>query len=414
MNGKQKLTQFSHDTYQRTITKVNDRIYHFLAFGHSNAIAIIGDTSVIMVDALDSPSYSQDLLQELAKITDKPVRTIIYTHGHPDHRGGAGAFRDTVQEVIAFSPAHKPMQFFDALGDITMKRGVRQFGIGLTDEEAISQGIGIREGYAVGKKPYDFLPPTTLYTEDFAERTIDGVRLLLKRAPGEMDDEIFVWLPDDNVMCCADNYYACWPNLYAIRGTQYRDVAAWVDALDDILSYSPEALLPGHTKPLIGGALIQEQVGTYRDAIAWVLHETLQCMNEGLDADECAERVKLPEPYVSQPYLQEFYGTIEWTVRSIFSGYLGWFGGKPEDLHPVPHSEYNAVLGNLIGQDKLTEKIDALMQEGQWQMALQLADLLSNEDSAKAAKRECLLQRADQVCSANGRHYLIACAHELD
>ncbi len=254
MNGKQKLTDFSHDTYQRTITKLNERIYHFLAFGHSNAIAIIGDTSVIMVDTLDSPSYAQDLMQELAKITDKPVRTVIYTHGHPDHRGGAGAFRDTVQEVIAFSPAHKPMQFFDALGDITMKRGVRQFGIELTDEETISQGIGIREGYAVGKQPYDFLPPTTLYTEDSVERTIDGVRLLLKRAPGEMDDEIFAWLPDDNVMCCADNYYACWPNLYAIRGTQYRDVAAWVDALDDILSYSPEVLLPGHTKPLIGSA----------------------------------------------------------------------------------------------------------------------------------------------------------------
>lgn len=36
--------------------------------------------------------------------TEKKVKTILYTHGHPDHRGGAGAFSESVSEIIAFEP----------------------------------------------------------------------------------------------------------------------------------------------------------------------------------------------------------------------------------------------------------------------------------------------------------------------
>ena len=88
--GEQRLKDFTEANYQKTLTKVNDHIYHFLGYGHSNAIAIIGDTSVILIDTLDSPGYAADMKTELARLTDKPVRTIIYTHGHPDHRGYCG------------------------------------------------------------------------------------------------------------------------------------------------------------------------------------------------------------------------------------------------------------------------------------------------------------------------------------
>ncbi|MCA5964849.1 MBL fold metallo-hydrolase [Blautia sp. RD014234] len=40
----------------------------------------------------------------MEKNTGKKVKTILYTHGHPDHRGGAGAFQESAEEIIAFEP----------------------------------------------------------------------------------------------------------------------------------------------------------------------------------------------------------------------------------------------------------------------------------------------------------------------
>ena len=120
-------------------------------------------------------------------------------------------------------------------------------------------------GKAVGDGVYDFMPPTTVYDVDTTTRTIDGVTMELTAAPGETDDQLFVWLEEDKVMISGDNYYGCWPNLYAIRGTQYRDIAQWIKTLEKILSYPAEALLPGHTAPLIGRDQILEVVGNFKN-----------------------------------------------------------------------------------------------------------------------------------------------------
>ena len=415
MTGEKKLKDFTEKNYQKTLTKVNDHIYHFLGYGISNAVAVLGETSVILIDALDSTGYGEELKADLARLTDKPVKTIIYTHGHPDHRGGAGVFRDTVEEVIAFAPKKPVLKYYDRLKDVLNQRGAYQFGYGLTDEETISQGIGIREGWAVGKGSLDFIAPTTMYHEDEVERVIDGVKLKMVSAAGETDDQIFVWLEEDQVICTGDNYYGCWPNLYAIRGTQYRDIAAWADTVGVILSYDAKALLPGHTRPIMGREQIQDQIGTFRDAIEYVLLETLDCMNKGMTISETTEQVKLPEKYLDKEYLGEFYGTVEWSVKSIYCGYVGWFDGNAAGLMPVSDREYQAVIRELIGDEKLKEKIKEYMNEGQFQIALQLLELADGKESSeyRELKKEALLKRAGQMTSANARHYFIASAKNL-
>ena len=151
MLNEEKLKSFTLKNYAKDIVKVNDHIYFFIGYGHSNAIAIIAHHSVILVDTLDSDVRSKILLEDLKKITDKPVKTIIFTHGHPDHRGGAATFKDTVEEIIAFDSMKMPPKYFDRIAPFLNERGEKQFGIALSDEEAISQGIGIREGRAVNE-----------------------------------------------------------------------------------------------------------------------------------------------------------------------------------------------------------------------------------------------------------------------
>ena len=417
-NAADKLRRHGEEAYGRKEYSINERIRCFVGFGHSNCTVIEGETSLILIDALDSGERARRLKEKLEQETGKTVETIIYTHGHPDHRGGAGAFQDTVKEIIAFAPKRVQLKYTERLNKVLGERTRRQFGYALTEEECITQGIGIREGHAVGDGVYEFLPPTTVYTEEKVERTIDGVRLELKAAVGETDDQIFVWLPDDQVLCCGDNYYGCWPNLYAIRGSQYRDIAAWTDSLKEIMAYPAKALLPGHTRPILGQEKIQEVLGNFCGAIESVLLQTLDCMNQGMTESETAEAVKLPEEYLGLPYLGEFYGTIDWSVRAIYHGYLGWFDGNPTNLNRLPDCVMAEEILDLAGEEAVYARAEERYGEGNYQMTVQLCDLIlqaggRKEKEAQKLKGKSLMKLAERITSANGRHYYIDCAKEL-
>lgn len=414
INGEAKLRQYAESGFSKQVLKVSDSVYHVMSYGHSNSIVIIADESVILIDALNSLDTGQKLKEVVAELTDKPVKTIIFTHSHPDHRGGSGVFRDTVEEVIAFAPVNEPLKLSNTILNGLNARSVRQFGLNLKDDELITQGLGPRED----KSGYDMLPVTALYDEDEVELEIDGRSLKLVRAPGETDDQIFVWLHDEKALCCADNYYACWPNLYAVRGSSYRDVAAWVDSLGKMLEYDADYLLPGHTRPILGADQIKEVLGNYRAAIESVLLQTLDCIDHGLGLDDTIAAVKLPQELADLPYLGEYYGSIEWSVRSIYQGYVGWFDGKVANLHPLSLAQRAAELVPALGGvSKVAELAEAAQVEEKWQWALELCELalcIEDNEAVRALKIKSLYELAKLETSANGRHYYLVTAHEME
>ncbi len=417
-NGEQDLRDFTEQTFQEAVEEVVPGVWIALSIGHSNAIFIEGETSVILVDTLDTGKRGERLRDIIHTTTGKEVKTIIYTHNHVDHRGGGGAFDGSDPETIAFAPCVPVLEHSEMVQDVLNKRGARQFGFILSDEENISQGIGIRTGAAYGEARA-FRKPTVVYDEEKVIRQIDGVTIEMARIQGETDDQIMVWLPDKRVLCCGDNYYSCWPNLYAIRGGQYRDIAAWVKSLDIIRSYQAEYLLPGHTKPVCGRARVEEVLTNFRNAISYVLEETLRGMNEGKDMDTLASEITLPEEYAHLPYLGEYYGTVDWTVRAIFTAYAGWFDGNPTHLHPLsPKLRGEKSVALMGGAEAVLNAAKTAIESGEYQWALELCDLLLNAGErafeARRWKAEALRKIAPMETSANGRHYYLVSAYELE
>ncbi len=80
------------------LTKVADGVYSFRAFIHRNMI-VVTDNGVIISDPLN-PLAAKMMMGEIKKLTDKPVKYVIYSHNHWDHISGAEVFKAQGAKIV--------------------------------------------------------------------------------------------------------------------------------------------------------------------------------------------------------------------------------------------------------------------------------------------------------------------------
>ena len=394
-------------------------IHIAVGFGIANSIMIEGKDGNIIVDVTDSVSEAEMVHSLFKKKNSNPIKAIIYTHNHGDHTFGAEYFIKSQEEkpiVIAHeSTDYYVQRIMGIINPIISKRSTRMFGTLLPDDQFINAGIG--PSLNVSDSPIGYIEPDTVFKDELKLK-IAGINLELYHAPGETNDQIFVWLPDHKALMPGDNIYNTFPNLYTIRGTTHRNVIGWVKSLDHMRSFNPEYLFPSHTKPL-SGEDVMNSLTIYRDAIQYVHDQTIRLMNEGYYPDEIVELIELPDELSSSSFLREFYGTIRWSVKSIYSGYLGWFNGNPADLDPLSRKEKAIRISNLAGGDEnLFNELKRAVKDEDMQWALQLSEHLINLEykisETNKLKSKALFYEGIRSSNPNKRNYFLTVAMELD
>jgi len=306
------------------IISVTENIHVAMGYGLANSILIEGEEGNIIVDCMESNEAAQRVKIEFDKISSKPVKALIYTHNHADHIFGAGVMAGNDEPEVY---SHELTNYYinrllNVVFETTQLRSYRMFGIQLDDAAHAGCGIGpYLDANEITTR--SLLRPTHTFSDSLS-LNIEGIQLQLVYAPGETNDQLFVWLPDKKILLPGDNIYKAFPNLYTIRGTPYRDVTAWANSLDKMRYLQPEILIPSHTLPITGKNKIAGVLRDYADGIRFVHDQTIRYMNKGLTTHEIAEKVILP-PHLSQsPYLQEFYGRVDWSVKNVFNGPNKW------------------------------------------------------------------------------------------
>lgn len=404
--------------FEKQVISVTENVHVAIGYGLANSIMIEGENGRIIIDAMSTVKEGKEVRAAFDQLSDKPVTAIIYTHNHTDHVFGATGIAGTDRPMVIAQetmPYHLD-KIATVIRPIIEKRSYRMFGNYLNSEELVNCGIGPSLGIDKDTELGVIRPDVTF--RDSLSISLEGIQFELIHAPGETPDQLFVWLPEQKILFCGDNFYKSFPNLYTIRGTSHRDVNDWKESLDKMRAKGADILIPSHTKPLVGTEAVSSALTDYRDAIQFVHDQTVRWMNQSLTPDEIVERVILPEHLASSPYLQEYYGKVEWTVRSIFSGYLGWFDGNPATLYPLNVEEKAKRLEQLAGGTSAMEtSMTDAFEADDFQWALELSDYLlalaPNHEQAVETRWECLVHLGMKDSNPNARHYFLTTAKEL-
>ena len=185
---KNQSTEFEPD-----IVKLGENVYVAVGYDGSNASMVIGDDGVVIVDALRALGAAEKVAAEFRKITSKPVRALIYTHGHADHTGGASAFIGSEKDVkiIAREGFKDELQDRSPVEPVLKKRNARQFGRDLPAEDVINRGV------AAGVTPTDrvgegYIEPNLTFQGSLNIK-LAGLDFELHAADGETNDESFLF-----------------------------------------------------------------------------------------------------------------------------------------------------------------------------------------------------------------------------
>jgi alkyl sulfatase BDS1-like metallo-beta-lactamase superfamily hydrolase len=383
-----------------------------------------GVDGIVIIDTNLTLEHAQDTLKEIRKITDKPVVAVVYTHHHGDHINGAQAFVSREQaasgEIKVIAAANFMREYQDegiATAPIMGWRALYTFGVLLPEADKADYHVGCCGYMQAGTT--GFVQPNTL-VDGKLTLTLAGRRFQFFQTGGESASHMAVYLPDARTLVSGDELQGpTLPNLHSLRGTKFRDVPSWINAIDIMREYEPEHLLPLHGPPLHGREKIASTLELYRDAMQYQHDQSIRLINKGHTQRELAELIRLPAYMDNGPFSQELYGTVKHNVRSFYTGYISWWNGDAAELDPLPRDEHSRrMIAALGGRDRVFKLAEQAFTEGESQWSVELATHLIRIDHedwpARKLKAAGLRKIGYSTANSNWRGFYLTAAEELE
>jgi len=241
-------------------TKVDgtENVYVF-RYGGAQAMFVVTKEGVIATDPIGygRPQAVTTYLDEIKKVTNQPVKYVIYSHHHFDHIAGGKPFKDAGATFIAHKKAKERLERL--------------------------------------KDPHTVIPDETV--DNDRTITLGGTTLeLTYLGLNHSDSTLVMRLPAEKIIFTVD-----WLPVGSLPGRGMIDSypLEWEDSIKKVLAMDWERLIPGH--PGAGGRL-----GTKKDAqdtLAFLQEtsaEVKKAAHEGKCWDAVEKEMKLPK-YASMP-----------------------------------------------------------------------------------------------------------------
>jgi alkyl sulfatase BDS1-like metallo-beta-lactamase superfamily hydrolase len=171
-------------------------------------------------------------------------------------------------------------------------------------------------------------------------------------------------------------------------------------------------------RPILGRDSVREALTVYRDGIRIVLDQTLTGIRQGKAPDELVQEVNLPPDLAASPYLQEYYGSVAWTVRGMYAEHVGWFDGNATNTLPLPPANQAVKMLALVeGERTMLVRAHVAFEADDFQWAAELSDYVlavrAGNIDAKRLKAASVMQLGERQINATARNYYLTSAQFL-
>ena len=100
--SKKFASQADLEEKKVSFIQLSEHAWAYTAEGDPNTGIIIGDDSVMIIDATATPVMAQNVIKEIRKITDKPIKYVLLTHYHAVRVLGASGYKsEGLEQIIA-------------------------------------------------------------------------------------------------------------------------------------------------------------------------------------------------------------------------------------------------------------------------------------------------------------------------
>jgi len=307
-----KFQQIADGVYYATAT-YNGTEFPFGSnpFFGANLVVIVGDKDVLLVDTGTTPRSAHALVDDIKRLTDKPIRTVVNTHWHYDHTDGNSIFGPDVQ-IIATDTVRRQLSTFDILHNDPFRTSAAIRGPALIESfrKQLATAKDPAQKAALQKKLADTeqaqkefahditeikpTPPNMIYTDKLVLHKGSHEIDLLFLGRGHTAGDTVVFLPKEHIVCTGD----LMESRISYMGNAY--FGEWITTLEALKRLDFRVDLPGHGAPFTDKGLITAFQSYLRDLLA----QAARLRAQGLSADEAAKRVDMTAYAKSFPDIQ--------------------------------------------------------------------------------------------------------------
>lgn len=226
----------THDLAEKKVSfeELGPGLYGYTAEGDPNSGVVIGDDSVLVVDAQATPRMAEDVIARIRAVTDRPIRHVVLSHYHAVRVLGASAYREA--EIIAS----------DVTRAMIAERGAEDMASEIGRFPRLFRG---RESIPGLTWPHlTFHRRMTLF---LGRREVQIIHIGRSHTAGDT----IVWLPQERVCFSGDCVeYGATPYCGDAHFTDWPATLAAIQAL------GPERLVPGRGRSLMNAAEVREGI----------------------------------------------------------------------------------------------------------------------------------------------------------